>query len=222
VRAPEQLAKLAGQLIMKLRIRANQPPLELDQLKVAASVWADELHEAGCPPRLWDEMMRLAGDARPSKTQAFAVTLDQIIHAWKHYLLGHTWSIEEEAWYETDLLITYCGECKEGYIVHEEFIEMYGERLTRPVRNQCFCIINQRTRNSYHFRRFSAAFEIRHEAPYKASRDDVVSLDQFRPGDLFCNSEWDRHVDKYVLQGETPTLKALCERLRRFSRVARV
>src|SRR5262245_22112970 len=96
--------RLGEQLIFKMRMLANQPMLDDQQLQIAGEIWADELIKAGIPPRLWDQMISLARRARPSSSKAFEVKIDQTIDAWEHYLHGYTWIIVEQAWEECKLL----------------------------------------------------------------------------------------------------------------------
>src|SRR6266511_2858992 len=176
----------AGALILKARNLGGQSPLELEALKATAAIWADELIKAGIPPRLWDEMFTLARKARPVSSKGFMVTADQVIDTWEHYLRGHRWIFEEK------------------------IEERYGEQYTRRVGRTCYCVIAQRARNSYRFRRFSAAYEIRWGSRYKPSKSDLISLYESRVGDLL----WDDMVDEYCSDAEPPTLKGLYEYLR--------
>jgi len=202
----------AGALILKARNLGGQSPLELEALKATAAIWADELIKAGIPPRLWDEMFTLARKARPVSSKGFMVTADQVIDTWEHYLRGHRWIFEDGEWQECDLLIHYCDECRsdKGIVFEEKIEERYGEQYTRRVGRTCYCVIAQRARNSYRFRRFSAAYEIRWGSRYKPSKSDLISLYESRVGDLL----WDDMVDEYCSDAEPPTLKGLYEYLR--------
>jgi hypothetical protein len=205
-------AIFAEELLMKQRYLANQPMPEVKQSEAAGEIWAKELIRAGIPPRLWDEIFTLAHESRPASSIAFMINADQVILAWKHFLHGHKWDFREETWKECDrVIINYCGECDKGEVRREVITERYGKRFAY---DKCYCFIAPHARNSYPFRRFCAAFEIRYNTRYKRSKDelkdDLISLYHSRIDD----SLWDSMVDRYISEADNPTVKGLCKYLR--------
>jgi hypothetical protein len=198
-------ARLAGALIAKTRRLFDKPALELDTLKQVATDWADELIGAGCPPRLWETIFRIAGFARPWANKGFMVTSDQVIGAWYNYLIGNQWDDGEQAWRPYYPPITYCGKCEKGHVAIKVSEDVYGPRT---VHKDCECKIQYWARNSHHFRRFSASYELRYGTPYEASESDLASL--YRLKDEIENRTWGNEVDKYFSGAENPTLEAFC------------
>src|SRR5262245_20875313 len=197
---------LAEQLVLKMRVLANQAIPDDKQLQVAGAIWAGELIDAGIPPSKWDEMFTLARRSRKSASKAFMVTLDQVTDAWEHYLRGDTWSVAEEDWTGGGIRIEYCGQCDKGWIYYEQDGRM----------GQCLCWAVTTASNSYCFNRFSAAYELCYGSPYEASHEDLIRLHQLRTD---CRTQmltldesfWDRAVRDYFSTEANHALKAFCE-----------
>jgi hypothetical protein len=189
-----------------MRLLFNQPALEVEALHATGLAWSAELVAAGIPPSKWDEMFSLARRSRPSASKAFMVVIDQVIDAWDHYLRGEQWDFEEEAWRPYRPPIVYCGNCQEGYVFRERVDKSYGRTQYAQT---CLCLVEHSARNSYHFRRFSAAYELRYGTPYEASESDSASLWRLR--DKVEKQLWDRAVEEYFSAAENHTLGAFCE-----------
>jgi hypothetical protein len=188
------LIREAGKLVLNLYEVTNQTPLSPEQSQVRAGFWASALIEAGIPPSKWDAMATLARRARPSASKAFVITVDQMIDAWDHYLVGDRWNVQEQAWRAYRPPIVYCGKCEQGEIPVEVTEEVHGQPRSRTVYKTCPCKIEYSARNCYHFRRFSDAYELRYGTPYEASESDLASL--YKVKDEVDNLSWDSLVEE--------------------------
>jgi hypothetical protein len=210
-RLTTERAILAEQLILKIRILANQSAPEEKQLQAAGALWADELIRAGIPPRQWGEIVSMARRARPSSGKAFMITVDQIIDAWDHYLLGEDWSAEDQEWRRYYSPRAYCGHCDQGLIrVVEEFDppdKYYGHR--REFHQTCRCQVERTARNSYFFRRFAAAYEVNYGAEYEPTDADLNAV--YRLLSKLKKPLWDRALGEWLASApDEPTLEVFC------------
>ncbi len=224
VRPTEKQAKLAAQLVIKLRVLVNQPALDVDQLKAAGAIWAEELIKAGIPPRRWDEVMTLARQFRPSASKAFAITCDQMIDVWDHHILRGSkwvdgeWVADRDGSQQT----RFCGECRRGYrYVSRELkhLNEWGAEVSfdpphfeEHCVGTCQCQTEYRVRDSYFFRRFAAAWEIARGAEYQPTSADLLSLSELKNCDRapLKRQHWDGAIPEYFATADNPTLRGFC------------
>jgi hypothetical protein len=201
-------------LLVKIRALCNQAPLEVAQLQLTAGIWADELIKASIPPSKWEEMFSVARESRPSSSKAFVITADQVIDAWRHYgLRGSIWS--DGQWIANrDKQIKFCGECRQGYRYETREVLRVGEfgieeSLDPPYFQEhpvgpCPCRSEQSARNSYWFRRFTAAWEIARGCEYEATSQDLLSLHSLIfASDGPSEHRWDEAIGEYLSTVET-------------------
>jgi hypothetical protein len=189
-----------------MRVRASQPVPDDRTLQITGQVWAEDLIAGAIPPSKWETAFNLAARARSSANKAFMVTLDQILDAWEHWLLGDEWiaGADGHDWKRRDVSVVYCGECQQGHRYEEREVEERGQKRVRSVAIPCPCWQIPLGRDSYHYRRFAAAYEIATGRIYEPSDQDLVNFFEIKHKREI--PDWGPAADQYCAQDPEPTL----------------